>query len=140
MNTSNIEDHKSQSRHGDPQRAYDIPLAVDLGGSLCLGILLTLWPNETAHILGVSAPWVVVVLGWGVLVFAAVTILHAAAPARRVATARFLVGANAVWSIGGSVIVVLAPLELNGWGQLGVGATVMFTTVLGWWEYHLLKS
>jgi len=140
MNTSDSKDHKSQSPYGDPQRIYDVPLAVDLGGSLCLGVLLTMWPEETAHVSGVSAPWMVVALGGAVLVFAAATILHAAAPARRVATARFLVGANAVWSVGGLVIVALAPIGLNGWGQLGVGATVVFTTVLGWWEYHLLRK
>jgi len=140
MNTSDSKDHQSQSPHGDPQRAYDAPLAVDFGGTLFLGVLLILWPEETAHISGVSAPWVVVVLGWAVLAFAVVTVLHAVAPARRVSTARFLVGANAVWSVGGLVVVALAPMELNGWGQLGVGATVVFTTVLGWWEYHLLRK
>jgi len=116
------------------------PLVIDVLGSLIFGAGLVIWSDKLASFSGIEDHQIVFWLGWIVITFATIVGALVLRPKqRRMGAVKFLVMANAIWSIAVLLIVIVAPMDLNGWGQLGVGMTGVFTAVMGWWEYRLLK-
>jgi uncharacterized membrane protein len=91
--------------------------------SLATGLLLAGAPGWTAALLGDVAPWILLLIGVGLLLFAAFLVWVARRPASRAAYALLATGADLGWVAGSAVLLVLPGSTFSATGS-GVVAGV----------------
>ena len=99
--------------------------------SVSTGLLLTGAPDWTAALLGDVAPWMLRLIGVGLLLFAAFLVWVARRPAPRASYALLATGADLGWVAGSAVLLAFPVLSTTGVGLVvGVAGVVLVFALL----------
>ena len=102
-------------------------LFIDSVTSFLIGIACLLFSKAVASFLGVSASWIILALGVGIIVYAIEVYLGARAEPVHMGIAMFAAYGNLVWVLGSAVLIFanLVPLTMAGKWAIAIAADIV---------------
>lgn len=114
-------------------------LRLDSAFSLISGLAFLLFSKAIAGFLGVSASWVILAIGAGVIVYAVELYLAARAEPVHLGIARFAAYGNLVWVLASAVLIFANIVPFTTAGKWAIAIVADIVLVLGIFQYLGLR-
>lgn len=114
-------------------------LRLDSAFSFISGLAFLLFSKAIAGFLGVSASWVILAIGAGVIVYAVELYLAARAEPVHLGIARFAAYGNLVWVLASAVLIFANIVPFTTAGKWAIAIVADIVLVLGIFQYLGLR-
>lgn len=108
--------------------------------STLTGGFMLLNAQRVSAFIGIGAPWMYLLVGAGLLVFAADLVVHSQTLERAARKAVYFSIADIAWVIGSAILLITRPTGLQPHGTVAVVLVAIIVSVLAWFQLTAYRS